>query len=129
MWRASVERKHVLSHEEQIYKKRANWWSWFRSGLWHKNTFSVKTHDWVWSHWGLLCAGFQQIQLKFFLADKSLGPQMLSTNPTNETLSIQNSTTLQKYSTSPTKAFFHTLSCHDGGRPGGYTHTLSSIIQ
>lgn len=33
--------------------------------------------------------------------------------------------------TSPTKAFSHTLSCHDGGRPGGlheYTHTLSPII-
>lgn len=48
----------------------------------------------------------------------------LQTNTPKQSTAIRNIT-------SPAKAFSHTLSCHDGGRPGGlheYTHTLSSII-
>lgn len=47
------------------------------------------------------------------------------------TLSIINRMQQLQNITSPAKAFSHTLSCHDGGRPGGlheYAHTLSSII-
>ena len=117
-----VGRKHVLSHDEWADIKKGKLWSCFCSG--QKNKCSIKNKRVAeFEATGAPLCRFQTKKIVNFLADKSCWPQVLSTNSTNKPLLIRNSTTLQNIQQVQQRPFFHTLSCHDGGRPGGYTYT------